>query len=563
MPKRKTRSKRSLTKLPKGLPIRKGGEQGKTNPFEFSHRQPKKQKFDLGNRANTTQPSKPSALAVALENRQLAIKQAFLSSKKANVFSDKRIGEYDNTMSIAEQNLVRLVKERSRVSKRSKKYALNDDANDAVLTHRGKAVDQLTAADHAALLSDDDDEDNEGGQLDAADTALHFGGLSSNKEDAVYGSSSAAPERMSQLYAARKTDLDDLILRRKILKAERLQSKEKQEEVFEKMDESFDALRDQLTFRDKEADIRHHLKSKREGTLSPEDQEMADWDKEMKQYLHVDRKVAATDRTKTPEEIAKEDADRLHELETRRLARMSGDFENDNFSDVDEGETKYGRRGKRKTIGGPLNDNPEALSDSEEEDEDKLTTCFTADGLVTVNKKGEVVGKVGEAEAKDSEGEQQNRLASELSQPVAVGTEVYASYRATEQYDGNESWFTGTVKSVQQDGDGYKYDIEYTDGDFEEAVQPCHIKVIKKSEEELDREEGKRREALELKRLRLKAKEKARYVYSQNVLRIFTTWSKLETALACRLYLLGFRIGVLLIRYSRLERAPRTKSRPQ
>jgi len=48
-----------------------------------------------------------------------------------------------------------------------------------------------------------------------------------------------------------------------------------------------------------------------------------------------DRKVDATDRTKTSEEIAKEESEHLHELETRRLARMNGDFDDEDLSDID------------------------------------------------------------------------------------------------------------------------------------------------------------------------------------------------------------------------------------
>merc|ERR1712176_1131785 len=107
------------------------------------------------------------------------------------------------------------------------------------------------------------------------------------------------------------------------MKAERMKAKEQQVESFANMDESFQELAGLLAFRDKEKEIREHIKDKREGKLSKEDQEFQDWNKEMRGYLYADRKVKATDRTKTPEELAKEEAERLHELETRRLARMN------------------------------------------------------------------------------------------------------------------------------------------------------------------------------------------------------------------------------------------------
>jgi nucleolar protein 14 len=53
-----------------------------------------------------------------------------------------------------------------------------------------------------------------------------------------------------------------------------------------------------------------NTKARREGKLSEDDQEMADWDKEMREYQFVKQKIAAADPTKTPEEIAKEEAKR-------------------------------------------------------------------------------------------------------------------------------------------------------------------------------------------------------------------------------------------------------------
>ena len=69
-----------------------------------------------------------------------------------------------------------------------------------------------------------------------------------------------------------------------------------------------------MNFRDEEKDRKENREALKAGTLSAEEKEMDHWEKEMKGYLVFDRKVKATDRTKTPEEIAKEEAERLHEL---------------------------------------------------------------------------------------------------------------------------------------------------------------------------------------------------------------------------------------------------------
>jgi nucleolar protein 14 len=508
MAKRKSRSKKSVHSLPKGLPVRGGGVKDASNPFEVTQRL-KRPKFAVHNRGSTTAATlqRPSALAEALKQRKSAIATALQQQKKANVFHDKRIGEHD-TGTQDEKNLARLVRERARQSKRSSKFALQDDSEEAVLTHKGKAIDSLTAADHVMLSDDEED----AGDLDAYDTEMHFGGsLADQKQAAVYGSGKGAD--MSTLYSQKKSDLDDLILRRKILKAERLKSKEEQADKFEAMDQSFSELAALLNFRDKEKDIREHIRAKRAGTLSTEDQEFADWDKEMKQYLHTERKVAATDRTKTPEEIAKEEADKLHALETRRLARMNGDFDDDDFSDVDSDEDgKSNHSNKRQRKHHKRTDHPEALdNDSDDDDDDgtdQLQTRFTADGLVYVDKTGAVVGKVGS----------EKQLLSDAPAIVVyrVGDKVTASYRATEQYGGSESWFGGVIVAVHnntvKDGTtAVTYDIEYDDGDLEEGVESRHVRPLDKTAEELEREASQKDQEVAIKRKRQKAKEKARY----------------------------------------------------
>jgi nucleolar protein 14 len=357
------------------------------------------------------------------------------------------------------------------------------------------------------MLGDDEDDDDEIGNLNAIDTEMHFGGGGGKNHDHnIYGSSRMD---LTTAYSQKKMDLDELILRRKIQKAEKLKQKEEQVDKFESMDEGFSDLAAMLSFRDKEKDIREHLEKKRAGTLSQEDMEFEEWDQEMRQFQFIERKVKATDRTKTPEEIAKEEAQRLHELETRRLARMHGDFDDDDFSDVESSDDDNNNRTlpkkKRKT-----HLTPEALdNDSDNEDTNvQPKVRFTADGLVRIDKHGNVIGKVG-----DSDSQQQEMFTRISDKSVyEVGTKVMASYRANEQYDGNESWFAGVVSEIHKDARNnvIRYDIEYDDGDFEENVEPRHVKILEQSFEENAKQAARNDEDIALKRKRQKAKEKAR-----------------------------------------------------
>ena len=134
------------------------------------------------------------------------------------------------------------------------------------------------------ILSDDDDDD-----LDKVDTMLHFGGGKFDKSnpttDGYYGastSSTALRDAMGDAYRSRKQELEERIMHKKLLKAEKMKRKEDQVETFETMDESFAELAGLLQFRDKERERVERSEKRKKGLLDVEELEMDAWDKEMK-----------------------------------------------------------------------------------------------------------------------------------------------------------------------------------------------------------------------------------------------------------------------------------------
>jgi nucleolar protein 14 len=522
MAKRKQLAKRSITRLPKGLPIR--SSDGSENPFDNIHQHRKRPKHDIVNRSGQNGNRKPSAessstaLSRSIQQRREGLRATLKMATKANVFHDRRIGEYNQHMSLEDKKMARMMRERSRQSKRSTKFMLtdDDDIGDMALTHKGQRVDSILHLNYDQMSDHDDDHETpEGGNLDEIDTMMHFGGgnlqIDPNHDMSMYGPSNTNESdalNLSQRYLSRKLELDDFILRRKILKAEKQKVKEEQVETIDALDGDFAAISSLLTYRDKEEEIRSHIEKKRLGALSDEDKEFAEWDREMKQYQVIESKVQAVDRTKTPEEIAQEEADRLHELETRRLARMNGDFDDDDLSDISLNGGETNRSGKRtnkrkKSIkrGTSTGENAETLDDESDVELDvdrTLQTRFTIDGPVLVDKHGAVV----------------NTLASATTDPVenyavfAPGTRVSARYHATEQMGGFDAWFPGTVVRVHVDDTSraVTYDIDYDDGDFEDGVQFQHIKILPATEVEKQKCSDQR----ERQALRLKAKQKAK-----------------------------------------------------
>ena len=283
------------------------------NPFESARASSAKApKFKVHNRPISGRTSNDlkgagSALKRAIENRKAGLKESMRKSKKAGSFVDRRIGESrKGEMTMEEKMMARMVRERAHRSKKSMKFSLDDDNEGMELTHRGKVIDETYTGkiEVGDVILSDDDEERYGGQLERADTELHFGGGAFDRERVKqaasnpYGPSGGAQgESLGDRYRSRREELEDLIMRKKYEKAEKAKHKEEQAEKFEEFDENFKELAALLNFRDKEKDRKAHFEAKKAGTLSQEDQEMDEWEKEMKGYL-FERKVKATDRTK-------------------------------------------------------------------------------------------------------------------------------------------------------------------------------------------------------------------------------------------------------------------------
>eukprot|EP00934_Nitzschia_sp_Nitz4_P002546 Nitzschia sp. Nitz4//scaffold110_size71422//46618//49986//NITZ4_005878-RA/size71422-augustus-gene-0.13-mRNA-1//1//CDS//3329533101//2536//frame0 len=486
------KAKRSLTSVPKGLVHRKGSSSAERgNPFEAVGRM-KRPKHEVHNRP-VSKPKQTKHALESLQRRQSHLRTSLKSSKKTNVLVDRRIGQYDPSMSQSDQMLARLVKERTRQSQRSSKFRLDDDDNH-VLTHKGRKLDPTKNSE--PIISDDEEDY---GNLEAIDTQLHFGGSGMTDTSNPYGASAAAD--LSQMYGQRKTELDDLIARRKAIKAEKMQAKEAQLETVEQMDDNFAELAQLLTFRANQPVPTKPPTAKEKA----EDDEMKQWDTEMKEMMFKP-KGKATDRTKTPEEIAKEEAERLHKLETRRLARMNGDFEEDDLSDI----SVKGYASKRTKN---QNRNPDELSDSEDEQDDEPEARFTADGLKYFNKDGTLVeDKEEEAEDDDESDDSDDESEGDLPQhPLPKGTRVKGNYRIAEQFEGQEAWYDGEISKVHVAADGkITYDVEYLDGDFEEDMLPENVRPVAKTTEEKEKEEQQTSEAELLRLKRSKARDQAR-----------------------------------------------------
>ena len=583
MAKQKRNNKRSnISRLPKGLPIRSstgignGGGVGPStkkrkdeiapNPFEGKAN--KRLKHDVMNRIVPGSKRNPSTetLAKAFQMRQLASNR-ITGASKSNAFKDHRIGETQHSatpMTKEEAMLRRLVKERVSRSKRASKFDLVEDAtNQPELTHRGQILDEFyytNKATNSYLPTETQvaDDDLYGATLSRADTELHFGGPSYRRANAStnpYGPTDAHDVTMGDVHRSKKLELEEIIARSKQQKAEKAKQKDDQANTFHTMDEQFSDLAKLLAWNRNKSNSDDDRKKEQN---DPESKEMDEWNMEVKEYLFT-RKVMATDRTKTPEEIATEQAERLHELERRRMARMNGDFEADDLTDVDlsssddedrgnASRSKLRKKRKKASEKQVLSRNPDELDDSDDDKKDDIQARFTADGLVYIDAEGNVVKKsasgshaISKEEFADesiySNGDEPSDAecvseesygglgstddeasANDIGQSdedttdedalIPVGSQVKAKSRGNDPFEGRETWQSGTVLKSYEGDHTFMYDIAYDNGDVEKGVDAKNVQIFLNS---AHKKGGKGPEdATTLKKKRLKATLQAR-----------------------------------------------------
>ena len=228
---------------------------------------------------------------------------------------------------------------------------------------------------------------------------------------------------------------------------------------------------------------------------------------------------------------------------------MNGDFDEDDLSDISDDEEGGGgkkrRRGKDKLKSRKKQKSESGgddLDDSDDDDgnkeDDHHEVKFTADGLVYIDKEGNVVGKVGEenqddVEANSDENDESDESDDDESKDgsdsesgtdsdesagddddnvqLTEGMKVQGNYHASEQYQGKENWYDGTITGIRTDDEGNTlFDVTYDDGDFEEGMVRENVRPIPLSKEEKDQQKTEETEAAMVKKKKQKAKLRAK-----------------------------------------------------
>ncbi|KAL3268042.1 hypothetical protein HHI36_007172 [Cryptolaemus montrouzieri] len=331
------------------------------SPFEVHINNEKLKVLGRKNKHNKGLPG--VSRAKAIDKRKKTLLQEYKIQNKSNVFTDRRIGEYNQALSSEEKQMARFAAIRVKSHKKKSIFNLGEDE---ILTHRGQTLSEIEKFDDPKSEDEDFEDDDVSGKLDKQFVEeAHFGG-GVLKKTGIEGAKS------------HKDLIEQLIFESKKRKAEKQKIKEATLELTEKLDTEWKDLLPLVS------------KSKKKPEDEPVKPKLEDYDKVMRE-LKFESRGTVSDRLKSEEEIAKEEKEKLEKLETERLQRMKGITEENSikhthrsaddldddfvYENEDEVTLSYDKDGQSNF---PLNDNveekEEEVPQDSEESESEIET---------------------------------------------------------------------------------------------------------------------------------------------------------------------------------------------
>ncbi|XP_028272935.1 nucleolar protein 14 [Parambassis ranga] len=278
----------------------------KNNPFEVKIN---RKKFDILGRKTKHDVGLPGvSRSKAINKRKETLLKEYKQKNKSNKFIDRRFGEYDTKMAPEDKILQRFAMERQHGHDKKDVYNLNEEEE---LTHYGQSLAEMEKFNDIAH-SDDESEDK--GLLSAELTASHFGGGGGLLRKKTSGDQQQ-DEDGSQRAKSRQELIEELIHKSKQEKRERQVQKEEAQELTEKLDQEWKNIQALMVKKMPKAEC---------AEVQPDKPKLDAYDM-MVRELGFEMKAQPSEKMKTPEELAKEEREKLQKLEADRLRRMMGE----------------------------------------------------------------------------------------------------------------------------------------------------------------------------------------------------------------------------------------------
>ena len=280
----------------------------------------------------------------AMKERETALKQELQNRDKSNSFLDKRLGETDRNLDPEDKSLARFKAERMSqllAKRKSNRFNLGADADDVVLTHKGRTLGDDVELSDSGFSSDQDA--GTARQNHDMTSKFNFGG------DGVDDS-----ERAKR---SKKEIMEEVIAKSKAYKLERQREKQNADELLDTIDYKFQDVTEFLSKRSREEKAREDAENNQDEFNIVANE------------LRYEARVQAADRLMSEEELAKSEKNRLMSLEQARVSRMNQDQEANDDEVVTGPKQRVSRTQQlRQTFGGgdDLDENF-VLGDEEEE----------------------------------------------------------------------------------------------------------------------------------------------------------------------------------------------------
>ncbi|EPS59451.1 hypothetical protein M569_15356, partial [Genlisea aurea] len=307
---KKTKARNKLKVLSSGAGKSK---EPKENPFENIY---SRRKFNIlgKKRKNDERRSIGLSRSLGIQKRQKTLLKEYEQNKKSSVFLDKRIGENNEGLEEFDKVIMRSQREMQAKSK----FNLSDGEEDDFEIEGGFFPER-----------DDYDDDEPLDEEDAVylNSYLHAEMFNLSQLNPSEAEDSIASQEVR--YKSKKEVMNDIISKSKFFKAQKAKDKEKNEKLMDELDKNFmslvqsDAMRTLVQPNKAEVTLRSQFSNgvAANGNLSNVDfraskeQEKPDLYESLVSEMALDIRARPSDRTKSAEELALEEKERLEELE--------------------------------------------------------------------------------------------------------------------------------------------------------------------------------------------------------------------------------------------------------
>lgn len=268
------------------------------------------------------------------QRRETLLKEMHRRSKVGGI-RDRRFGENDPSMTPEQRAAERYAQEVQRKSRNLSMFDLEDDEGSLGLTHGGRS---LVFDEQDDYQDDDSVGSNVGEDMES--------GLHNRKRRRLSDTDGDTPREDVQPDRKKTKDevMKEVIAKSKLHKYERQQAKEDDDDLRAELDKDLSSLfpllnnnRTTQSARPSHADAAiGQINPDRAALLEGKDRAEADreYDERLRQMI-FDKRSKPAERTKTEEEKAAEEAERLRTLEHERLRRMQGDDASDSEDGAD------------------------------------------------------------------------------------------------------------------------------------------------------------------------------------------------------------------------------------